>query len=85
MLSSQVMERIYTDEYLYPFSKDVAQYDSLIKQVYRYRMVIGQPDQEETLRLLRERVEDGTLSEDECDGLYMNLCPFVKVSNRHLP
>ena len=41
-------------------------------------MVIGQPDQEETLRLLHERVEDGTLSEDELRGLYVNLCPFVR-------
>lgn len=64
--------------YLYPFSKDVAQYNSLIEQVYRYRMVIGQPDQEETLRLLHERVEDGTLSEKDLDDLYINLCPFVQ-------
>lgn len=64
--------------YLYPFSKDVAQYKSLIEQVYRYRMVIGQPDQEETLRLLHERVEDGTLSEEDLDDLYINLCPFVQ-------
>lgn len=62
--------------YLYPFSRDVAQYDSLIEQVFRYRMVIGQPDQEETLRLLHERVEDGTLSEGDLDSLYINLCPF---------
>ncbi len=67
--------------YLYPFSKDVAQYDSLIERVYRYRMVIGQPDQEETLRLLRERVEDGTLSKDDFDTLYINLCPFVKAGH----
>ena len=64
--------------YLYPFSRDVAQYNSLIEQVYRYRMVIGQPDQEETLRLLHERIEDGTLSEADLDGLYINLCPFVQ-------
>ena len=64
--------------YLYPFSKDVAQYESLIEQVFRYRMVIGQPDQEETLRMLHERVEDGTLSKEELDDLYINLCPFVQ-------
>lgn len=64
--------------YLYPFSKDVAQYESLIEQVYHYRMVIGQPDQEVTLRLLHERVEDGTLSEDELKELYINLCPFMQ-------
>ena len=68
--------------YLYPFSRDVAQYKSLIDQVYHYRMVIGQPDQEETLRLLHERVEDGTLSEDELGDLYINLCPFVQESEQ---
>ncbi|MBQ9316566.1 MAG: hypothetical protein IJ203_07060, partial [Atopobiaceae bacterium] len=68
--------------YLYPFSRDVAQYKSLIDQVYHYRMVIGQPDQEETLRLLHERVEDGTLSEDELGDLYINLCPFVQKSEQ---
>ena len=64
--------------YLYPFSKDVDQYDALIKQVYHYRMVIGQPDQEETLRLLNERVEEGKLDKSELDELYINLCPFVR-------
>ena len=66
--------------YLYPFSRDVAQYESLVEQVYRYRMVIGQPDQEETLRMLHERVEDGTLNEEDLDDLYINLCPFVHTS-----
>lgn len=66
--------------YLYPFSRDVAQYEALMEQVYRYRMVIGQPDQEETLRMLHDRVEDGTLSEEELSELYINLCPFVSVS-----
>lgn len=68
--------------YLYPFSRDVAQYESLMEQVYRYRMVIGQPDQEETLRLLHERVEDGTLSEEDLDDLYINLCPFVQKTSK---
>ena len=63
--------------YLYPFSRDVEQYESLIEQVYRYRMVIGQPDQEELLRVLGDRVDDGTLSEEELKDLYINLCPYV--------
>jgi hypothetical protein len=45
-------------------------------------MVIGQPDQEETLRLLHERVEDGTLTEEDLDDLYINLCPFVQTSGK---
>lgn len=63
--------------YLYPFSRDVAQYDSLIDQVYRYRMVIGQPDQEELLRVLGKRIEDGSLDVKELESLYINLCPYV--------
>ena len=63
--------------YLYPFSRDVALYESLVNQVYRYRMVIGQPDQEELLRHLHERLEDGTLDGDDLAGLYVNLCPYV--------
>ena len=63
--------------YLYPFSRDVALYESLVDQVYRYRMVIGQPDQEELLRHLHERLEDGTLDGDDLAGLYVNLCPYV--------
>ena len=63
--------------YLYPFSRDVARYKSLIEQVYRYRMVIGQPDQEELLKAMESRIEDGTLSRDDLESLYINLCPYV--------
>ncbi|MBQ6523382.1 MAG: hypothetical protein IJI12_01840 [Atopobiaceae bacterium] len=63
--------------YLYPFSRDVEQYRSLIEQVYRYRVVLGQPDQEELLHMLQDRVDDGTLSEDDLRSLFVNLCPFV--------
>lgn len=71
--------------YLYPFSRDEAQYDSLIDQVYRYRMVIGQPDQEELFRVLGERLSDGTLGEDDLNGLYVNLCPFVWKRDKDSP
>ena len=71
--------------YLYPFSRDEAQYDSLIDQVYRYRMVIGQPDQEELLRVLGERLSDGSLREDDLNGLYVNLCPFVWKRDKDSP
>ena len=63
--------------YLYPFSKDVEQYESLVEQVYRYRMVIGQPEQEGLLLALQDRMEDGTLGEEELAALYVNLCPYV--------
>ena len=63
--------------YLYPFSRDVALYESLVDQVYRYRMVIGQPDQEELLRHLHESVEDGALDGDDLESFYVNLCPYV--------
>lgn len=63
--------------YLYPFSRDEARYASLMEQVYRYRAVLGQPDQEQLLQMLHDRVDDGTLDEDDARSLYLNLCPFV--------
>jgi hypothetical protein len=63
--------------YLYPFSRDEARYASLMEQVYSYRAVLGQPDQEQLLRMLRDRVHDGTLDEEDARSLYLNLCPSV--------
>lgn len=71
------MVRVERYAYLYPFSRDVAQYKSLIEQVYRYRAVLGQPDQEELLRLLQNRIDEGSLSEGDLPGLFVNLCPYV--------
>lgn len=69
--------------YLYPFSRDVVRYHGLIEQVYRYRAVLGQPDQEQLLQMLKERVEEGALSEREAKELFINLCPFVWNRERH--
>ena len=63
--------------YLYPFSRDVERYKLLVEQVFRYRMVIGQPDQEGLLRALSDRIEDGSLDEDDIASLYVNLCPYM--------
>ena len=63
--------------YLYPLSRDIDRYESLIEQVYRYRMVIGQPEQEGLLLSLHDRLEDGTLDDDDLASLYVNLCPYV--------
>ena len=63
--------------YLYPFSRDIERYHSLIEQVYRYRAVLGQPDQEELLQMLQDCVDEGTISEEELRSFYVNLCPFV--------
>ena len=63
--------------YPYPFSRDEALYDSLMEQVLRYRIVIGQPNQEELLRLLEELVAQGLIGESQRERLYINLCPFV--------
>ena len=71
------MVRVERYAYLYPFSRDVALYDSLIEQVYRYRAVLRQPDQEELLRLLQDRIDEGLLSEGDLPGLFVNLCPYV--------
>lgn len=63
--------------YPYPFSRDEALYDSLMEQVLRYRIVIGQPNQEELLRLLEDLVAQGVIGESQRERLYINLCPFV--------
>ena len=55
----------------------LAQYDALIERVYRYRMVIGQPDQEELLRMLHSGIDEGWLTEDDLAGLYINPSPYV--------
>lgn len=51
--------------------------NSFMEQVLRYRIVIGQPNQEELLRLLEDRVAQGVIGESQRERLYINLCPFV--------
>ncbi len=65
--------------YLYPFSQDAALYEQLREDVYRYRAVIGMPDQEELLSRLKDRLACGDLEEQELRELFINLCPFVKT------
>ena len=63
--------------YLYPFSRDGIRYERLIADVYRYRAVLGMPDQEELLHMLEARIAAGDLSEEDLRGLFVNLCPYT--------
>lgn len=59
---------------LYPFSCDIQKYKRLIDVLALYRMTLGQPRQEDLLRLLsRMELDDKTKSQ-----LTIDLCPFNK-------
>lgn len=73
------MAKVERYVYLYPFSRDVARYERLIADVYRYRSVMGMPDQEELLHMLEDRIASGDLSEEDLRSLFVNLCPFTWV------
>jgi hypothetical protein len=62
--------------YNYPFSVDEARYRYLLQAVAQYRAVLGQPNQEELLELLRGSYgDDGDLGEN-FEELFLNLSPF---------
>jgi hypothetical protein len=59
---------------MYPFSQDRIRYDRMIEVLSLYRLTLGQPRQEELLRVINDQNIDKTkLSE-----LYINLSPFSK-------
>lgn len=62
--------------YNYPFSRDGALYDYLLATMAGYRAVIGQPNQEELLGILRKRFSGNPVDGDGLKGLFLNLCPF---------
>lgn len=59
---------------MYPFSRDVATYERLIKILSLYRLTLGQARQEELLEYIFQNYED---TEDIRD-LFINLSPFYK-------
>ncbi|MCD8302650.1 MAG: helicase [Prevotellaceae bacterium] len=63
---------------LYPFSRDTYKYERLIDVLSLYRMTLGQPRQEELLRLLK----DMNLDAEKLKQLTINLCPYDKL-HRH--
>jgi hypothetical protein len=44
---------------VYPFSKDAERIDILKNGLVTYRMVLGQPRQEDLVDFLRQRIEEG--------------------------
>jgi len=60
---------------MYPYSKDKAVYDRLLKILSLYRVTLGQARQEELLEYLFNNREAGEIKE-----LFINLSPFVKNS-----
>ena len=59
---------------MYPFSRDVAAYERLIKILSLYRLTLGQPRQEELLEYMFSNFEDT----QEFRDLFINLSPFYK-------
>lgn len=59
---------------MYPYSKDIAKYERLIKVLSLYRISLGQARQEELLEYLFKTEID----EKELEKLFMNLSPFYK-------
>lgn len=59
---------------MYPFSRDAAMYERLMKILSLYRLTLGQARQEELLEyLLKNHNRD-----EDLRGLFMNLSPFYK-------
>ncbi|MPM02788.1 hypothetical protein SDC9_49043 [bioreactor metagenome] len=62
---------------MYPYSKDMAVYDRLLKILSLYRVTLGQARQEELLEYLFNNCDAETLKE-----LFINLSPFSKSLSR---
>lgn len=67
--------------YNYPFSRDGDLYDYLLTTIAEYRAVMGQPNQEELLGILRKRFANSSTSEGELSDLFLNLCPYCHLSD----
>jgi hypothetical protein len=59
---------------MYPFSRDIAAYERLMKILSLYRLTLGQPRQEELLEYLIQNQQDNVDVRD----YFMNLSPFYK-------
>ena len=59
---------------MYPFSKDCAAYERMIKILSLYRLTLGQARQEELLEYIFQNCEAG----EDFKGLFINLSPHYK-------
>lgn len=64
---------------MYPYSKDRAVYDRLLKILSLYRVTLGQARQEELLEFLFNNCD-----EDKVKELFINLSPFTKLLTKDL-
>ena len=62
--------------YSYPFSRDGDLYDYLLHTMAGYRAVMGQPNQDELLGMLRRRVGQDPEAFGSLEELFLNLCPW---------
>jgi len=60
---------------MYPFSRDVMRYERMIEVLSLYRLTLGQPRQEELLKVIQNQ----NLSKENLSDLFINLSPFDKV------
>lgn len=44
---------------MYPFNKDIERYETLKNSLVTYRMVLGQPRQEDLVNFLQQRFDEG--------------------------
>ena len=59
---------------MYPFSRDIAAYERMIKILSLYRLTLGQARQEELLEHIVKNCQDGA----ELKNLFINLSPHYK-------
>lgn len=62
---------------MYPYSRDQAAYDRLIKILSLYRLTLGQARQEELLEYLIQNEK----KQEDLSNLFMNLSPYFKKHN----
>ena len=60
---------------LYPFSRDEAAYERLLKLLSLYRLTLGQARQEEILNSI---LENNAVTDQITKDLFISLCPFHK-------
>jgi len=61
---------------IYPFSKESAQYERLIKILSLYRVTLGQARQEELLTYIFNNMDAERL--DDIQELFINLSPYYR-------
>ena len=62
---------------MYPYSKDISNYDRLIRILSLYRLTLGQARQEELLEYIFNEFKGS----EQIKELFINLCPFSRTSD----